>query len=174
MSTRSELVAAIRERCERGSKADRSAILNEFVAITGYHRKHAIRLLTSVGDRRFTPTRRARRRYDAAIREALIVVWEASDRICSKRLKPPVPVLLPALERHGRLAISAESRSSLLAISPARMDRLLSEVRLIARAAEDAAPPSARPCDAPFPFAPSSRTALMLARWRCTSGQRSR
>ena len=133
MSTRSELVAAIRERYERASKADRSAILNEFVAITGYHRKHAIRLLTSAGDCRIPPARRARRRYDAAIREALIVVWEASDRICSKRLKPLIPVLLPALERHGRLALSAERRAALLAISPASMDRLLSEVRLIAR-----------------------------------------
>ncbi len=42
------------------------------------------------------------RRYDADVREALTVLWEASDRICSKRLKPLVPVLLPALERHGQ------------------------------------------------------------------------
>lgn len=68
-----------------------------------------------------------------AVRDAPIVLWEASDRICSKRLKPLVPVLLPALERHGRLVISAEIRASPLAISPASMDRLLSEVRLIAR-----------------------------------------
>src|SRR6266568_6714271 len=99
MSTRSELVAAIRERYERSNKADRSAILSEFVAITGYHRKHAIRLLASAGDRRRITPRRAHRRYDADVREALIVLWEASDRICSKRLKPFVPVLLPALER---------------------------------------------------------------------------
>jgi hypothetical protein len=107
--------------------------LSEFVATTGYHRKHAIRLLASAGDRPITPPRRAHRRYDADVREALIVLWEASDRICSKRLKPVVPVLLPALERHGRLTISDKLRSSLLAISPASMDRLLSEVRLVAR-----------------------------------------
>jgi hypothetical protein len=133
MSTRSELVTAIRERYERSHKAERSVILSEFVAITGYHRKHAIRLLASAGNPRITQARRARRRYDAEVREALIVLWEASDRICSKRLKPLVPVLLPALERHGRLMISAELRASLLAISPASMDRLLSETRLIAR-----------------------------------------
>jgi len=133
MSTRTELVAAIRERYERSNRADRSVILSEFVAITGYHRKHAIRLLASAGDRPITPARRAPRRYDADVRAALIVLWEASDRICSKRLKPLVTVLLPALERHGRLAISTEIRTLLLAISPASMDRLLSEVRLIAR-----------------------------------------
>jgi hypothetical protein len=41
-------------------------------------------------------------------------------------------VLLPALERHGRVVIEAEVRRLLLEISPASMDRLLSEVRLVA------------------------------------------
>ena len=45
MSTRMELVAALRERYEESSKAERSVVLNEFAAVTGYHRKHAIRLL---------------------------------------------------------------------------------------------------------------------------------
>jgi hypothetical protein len=43
VSTRTELVAAIRERYQRSIKADRRSILDEFVAVTGYHRKHAIR-----------------------------------------------------------------------------------------------------------------------------------
>ncbi len=60
-------------------------------------------------------------------------MWEASDRICSKRLKPLISALLPALERHGKLALRAEFRALLLAISPASIDRLLSEVRLVAR-----------------------------------------
>jgi hypothetical protein len=40
-----ELLEAIRPRYLRASKADKSRILDEFVATTGYHRKHAIRLL---------------------------------------------------------------------------------------------------------------------------------
>lgn len=36
------------------------------------------------------------------------MLWEASDRLCSKRLKPLIPVLLPALERHGRLDLDGE------------------------------------------------------------------
>jgi hypothetical protein len=63
----------------------------------------------------------------------LIVLWEASDRVCSKRLKPLIPVLLPALERHRQLVITEATRDRLLAISPATIDRLLSEVRLAAR-----------------------------------------
>jgi len=59
-------------------------------------------------------------------------LWEASDRLCSKRLKPLIPILLPALERHGRLDLDIELRDKLLTISAATMDRLLSEVRAVA------------------------------------------
>ena len=133
MSTRTELVAAIRERYQRSNRTGRTAILDEFVAVTGYHRKHAVRLLTSAAERQLSSARAVARRYGVEVREALIVLWEASDRICSKRLKPLIPTLLPALERHGRLTLTAELRALLLAVSPASMDRLLSEVRLVAR-----------------------------------------
>jgi hypothetical protein len=113
----------------RSIRADRTSILDEFVAVTGYHRKHAIRLLSSVDEARVFRARRVARRYGADVREALIALWEASDRVCSKRLKPLVPVLLPALERHGRLVIDAALRTLLTQIRPASMDRLLSEVR---------------------------------------------
>src|SRR5437899_8106513 len=133
MSTRTELVAAIRERYQRSIKADRTSILDEFVAVTGYDRKHAIRLLSSADEPRVFRVRRVPRRYDAEVREALIALREASDRVCSKRLKPLVSVLLPALERHGRLVIGAALRALIVQISPASMDRLLSEVCLMAR-----------------------------------------
>lgn len=32
--------------------------------------------------------------YDEAVRAALIVLWEASDRVCGKRLQPLLPILL--------------------------------------------------------------------------------
>jgi hypothetical protein len=42
------------------------------------------------------------------VHEALIVVWEASDRICSKRLRSLVPVLVEAMERHGHLQLAPD------------------------------------------------------------------
>jgi hypothetical protein len=36
MSTRTELVAAIRERYQRSNRTGRTTILDEFVAVTGY------------------------------------------------------------------------------------------------------------------------------------------
>jgi hypothetical protein len=134
MATRSELVRAIVERYRSCSRAGKQQILDEFVAVTGYHRKHAIRVLGR-GETKPPRDRRQAIRYGAEVREALVVLWEASDRLCSKRLKPLIPILLPALERHGRLNASAELRDKLLTVSAATMDRLLSDVRIASRAA---------------------------------------
>ena len=35
--------------------------------------------------------------FTTMLRQALIVVWEASDRICSKRLRPLLPILVEAM-----------------------------------------------------------------------------
>ena len=43
--TRTEVLRAIRNRYKSASKKDKSRMLDEFVALVGYHRKHAVRLL---------------------------------------------------------------------------------------------------------------------------------
>ena len=43
-----------------------------------------------------------------------------------------VPILLPALERHGRVVLDEATRARLLTVSAASIDRLLAEVRLVA------------------------------------------
>jgi hypothetical protein len=132
MATRAELAQAIIERYRSGGRAEKHRILDEFVAITGYHRKHAIRLMRYC-EAKPACDRRHSLRYGADVQEALIVLWEASERLCSKRLRPLIPILLPALERHGRLEVDDGLRGKLLAVSPATMDRLLTEVRVVAR-----------------------------------------
>ncbi len=129
MATRDELVAAIAERYSRADKSERGRILDEFTAVTGFHRKHAMRLLRVGQPKQRSGPRPGRRIYDDATREALIVIWEASDRICGKRLRPLVPILVEAMERHGHLNLAPEVRISLLAMSAATIDRALREVR---------------------------------------------
>ena len=97
MTTRKELVAALQLRDSSATFGDRIRILDEFVALTGYQRKHAIRLLreepgTAKG------TRERNRLYDEAVRQALTVLWEAADRVCGKRLKALIPKLVDAME----------------------------------------------------------------------------
>jgi hypothetical protein len=45
MSTRDELLAAVSERYRASRRADKKTIIDEFAAMTGYHRKHAMRVL---------------------------------------------------------------------------------------------------------------------------------
>lgn len=102
---RRDIVQAISERYAAATKVEKAKILDEFVAITGYHRKHAIRVLKKPeGQLESTKVRSSRPRvYDEAVCEALVVLWEASDRICGKRLKPLLPILVSALERRNLL-----------------------------------------------------------------------
>jgi hypothetical protein len=128
-AARQELVQAVTGRYRTVSADEKGRILDEFVALTGYHRKHAIRVLNGFTG---TPasTRRGRLRiYYEAVRQALIVFWGASDRVCGKRLKPLLPVLLPALERHGHLSLDPAIREHLLAVSASTIDRMLSGAR---------------------------------------------
>jgi len=144
MAARDELVAAIAGRYSRADRTERSRILDEFTAVTGFHRKHAMRLFRVGQPNRRSGPRPGRRVYDEATREALIVIWEASDRICSKRLRPLVPVLVEAMERHGHLQLAPEVRISLLAMSAATIDRALRDVRRHAgRSSRRKTPPSA-------------------------------
>lgn len=129
MATRREVVKAVTERYRGAPAGEKSKILDEFVAVTGYHRKHAIRVLTSetpAGD----PTPRPRHRlYDEAVRQALVVLWEAADRVCGKRLKALLPALIDAMERHGHLDLDSEVRSRLLQVSASTIDRTLLPAR---------------------------------------------
>lgn len=151
MATRDELVVALGERYARSGREERSRILDEFTAVTGFNRKHAMRLLRSGRPGQQSGPRPGRRIYDDAVREALIVIWEASDRICGKRLRPLLPVMLGAMERHGHLQPAPEVRTRLLAMSAATIDRALREVRGQAggRTRRRAAPSAAIRCSVP-------------------------
>jgi hypothetical protein len=56
---------------------------------------------------------------------ALKVAWEASDRLCSKRLQPFLPELLAVLERSKEITLTEQTRRQLCRISPSTIDRLL-------------------------------------------------
>jgi hypothetical protein len=127
--TRRELVQALSERYRSAAKTEKRRILEEFVALTRYHRKHAIRVLLSPATDTSATTRPRPRLYDEAVREALVILWEASDRVCGKRLRPLLPVLLPALERFGHLKLDEQVRVRVLQASSATIDRVLAGPR---------------------------------------------
>src|SRR3984893_17870525 len=133
MGARREVVSAVAERYRPAKRAEKGRILDELCATTGWHRKHAVRALRQsetvmLGE--VEASRERRRRYGATIKDALTALWEASDRVCGKRLKVMIPTLLPALERNGRLTLDESDRARVLAISAATIDRLLGDVRV--------------------------------------------
>ena len=94
----------LRERYQRARKKERGRILDEFVATTGYHRKHAVALLR--GKRRHRnpkiPIRRLRRCiYLAEDKRAVLWLAELFDQISSKRLRAAMNVELDALQCYG-------------------------------------------------------------------------
>ena len=125
-----ELLALIRDRYRESSRKDKSKILDEFIAVTGHHRKHGIRLLAqSAESRRGVGALKGRRIYHDAVREVVILIWEASDRICGKHLKAAMPHLVESMERHGHLDLDPEVKTRVLSASAATLDRLLKPAR---------------------------------------------
>lgn len=130
MGTRDGLLEALAVRYRAATRAEKGRVLTQFAQISGYHRRHAERLRRRdpVVDR--SQPRPERRVYDDAVREALVVPWETGDGICGKRLKPLIPLLMPAMERCGHLALDETVRLRLLEISAATIDRVLPRPRV--------------------------------------------
>ena len=129
VATRRELIEAVAARYRAAGRDQKKEILDEFVKVTGFHRKHAIRTLKKSPKAETAEPRQRARIYKEAVREALTILWEAADRICGKRLRQVIAGLVEAMERHGHLRLDATVRESLLTMSAATMDRLLTTVR---------------------------------------------
>jgi hypothetical protein len=127
-----EYAEAVRPRYRAAGRRDKGRILDEFCAVTGYHRAYARRLL---GRRRPPPgpaPRRPRaRRYGPEVVGLLRACWEVADGICSKRLAPFLPELLARLGDCG--ALPEEATPELVArvarMSAASIDRVLAPHR---------------------------------------------
>ena len=128
-TSKRELVAEVRVRYTLSNRTAKRRILDELVATTGYHRKYALQLLNHSPKWRARKRRAGRPKYGGPVRAALEKVWRAANGICAKRLVPVLGQYVEALERHGELKLDAETRSLLLALSPATADRLLARIR---------------------------------------------
>ena len=111
MARRRELTEAIAGRYRVADRNEKQKILDEFTQVTGFHRKHAIRVVGQRAKAGATTRIRSRLYYEAVV-QTLTILWEATDRICVKRLKPAIPALVEAMERHGQLALAPEVRES--------------------------------------------------------------
>ncbi len=133
MSPRSkrEYREAVHLRYKNATRHEKTAILDEFCATCGCHRKHAIRVLRRF--KRFTKPKPRRRGKSPVYRNEAIInplkeIWLAANLPCSKRLKVMLPIWLPGyVDLFGELSL--EVTNALLKISPPTIDRILSPIR---------------------------------------------
>jgi hypothetical protein len=130
MKEKSALSRTVRARYQRGLKKEKSGILDEFIATTGYNRSYARRILGRLGKRGRKRVRKPRQRnYDASVFYPLRTLWIAADGICGRRLKPFIPDLMETLEKNKELRLNKRTRKKLLSIASSTIDRMLKATR---------------------------------------------
>lgn len=127
----------LKNRYKQANRKAKAIILNEFCENTGFHRKHAIRLLShsTANDPAITSEEghhdgRGRKRiyHPESLLAPLKQIWLATDQMCGKRLKAAIPIWLPYYEKTYGL-LESGIKDQLLAMSEATIDRMLQPER---------------------------------------------
>lgn len=139
MGTRIEVSKRLRTAYRRGTKKEKSEVLDRFCEATGLSRSSARRYLTSetIGNpkvyrldrRKVRPTK-----YSAQSKKLLVRLWRLEGMPCGKYMAANLDEWIWALERHGELVEGQDhynqaTRRQVLAMSPATIDRYLKEYR---------------------------------------------
>lgn len=138
MKEKQAVMHALQARYQKAGKKQKHQILDECCLLTGYNRAYASHLLCR--ERAARPRQKkwrkpaaekktAQRYYDDKVKEALRQIWLVLDCLCGKRLQPVLGEMIPVLEKHGEIKLSAETRRKLLQISSATIDRLLATAK---------------------------------------------
>ncbi len=118
------------------NRRQKSEILEELCTVSGYHKKHAIRLLNQrkrclyrARSKRVESRGRPKIYEEQIFLEPLKQVWLATDQLCGKRLKMALPLWLPHYHKaYGELDTSIYH--GLLQMGSATIDRLLAKVKV--------------------------------------------
>jgi hypothetical protein len=133
MSQKDKLVYtnAIRDRYKKSTKQEKKIILDEFCKVCNYNRKYAIRLLNKPNNKWQKSKKRGRKsKYNNKdFIQALKIIWEATDYLCSKRLHAAIPIWLPYLDSQN-INITDDIKKDLLSISASTIDRVLKKSRI--------------------------------------------
>ena len=119
-------IKTVKERYCKSTKKEKTLILNELCQITGYTRKHAIKLLgeqtcdniINIRSKRPGPNRK----YSDKARAKLKELWLLMGRPCSVNLKQALPLWLPY-----DLDTDEETKRQLLAMGVSTIERSLKE-----------------------------------------------
>lgn len=122
----------VRKKYKNARRKEKSEIIAEVCAISGFHKKHAIRLLNQDSRRRtikIDSRGRPKIYQEQVYLEPLKRIWLATDQLCGKRLKMALPLWLPHYHKaYGELDESIYQ--GLLRMGSATIDRLLAKVKV--------------------------------------------
>jgi hypothetical protein len=119
------------KRYKAAKRNEKGDILKELCESSGFHRKHAIRLLNMPRKKQKRKIKKGRPKTytEGAYLEPLKRIWLLSDQPCGKRLKMTLPLWLPYYgETYGDLTLGVYE--GLLSMSAATIDRLLIPLRV--------------------------------------------
>lgn len=117
-------------RYHRARKWEKSRILDELCANTGWHRSHARKALTAALAPKVVAVRGPRPViYGPEVIAALTVCWTVLGMPAGKRLAPMLTELVAVLRHFRELAITDETATLLVSMSAATIDRRLADER---------------------------------------------
>jgi hypothetical protein len=137
MQEKRKAAAILAPRYQKAGKKEKSRMLDEFIALTGYCRTHGSYVLSTHGKRKKVGKnriiqadvrkigRRGRKKiYTEEVKKALIKIWYIMDCICGKRLAPVIEEIVRKLEEVREITLIESTREKITGMSASTIDRL--------------------------------------------------